>query len=358
LFGQPERLGTGLDRWSQLNIQVLGVLVCLVTAFGLAYACLALINRMTPLRVSVGEEHIGLNISEHGEKSELVDLLTSMEAHIRSGDLTTRVAVEPFTEVGQIAQQYNRVIDALEEARKKNEEHTAELARSNADLQQFAYVASHDLQEPLRIVGSYAQLFEQRYNAQVDEKGQRWIHYMVDASKRMQRLIEDLLVYSRVGTKGKEPAQVESKKCVQDALANLRLAIERSSAEVTHDPLPAVMGDPVQLTQLFQNLVGNALKYRDEEQPRIHIFVRRENTYWQFSVRDNGIGIDPRFHERIFGLFQRLHERGKYEGTGIGLAICKKIVERHGGTIWVASNPDKGTTFHFTLPTAEHGGDY
>ena len=350
IFGQPELLGTGLNRWGQFQIQMLGIVVCCLTAFGLAYVCLSVINRFSPLRVSHDDEHVGLNISEHGEKSDLIDLLTVMEAQAKSGDLTERVPVEPFTEVGQIAQQYNRVIDALEKAMAGYEARTVELARSNSDLQQFAYVASHDLQEPLRIVSSYAQLFEERYKSQVDEKGQKWVFYMVDASKRMQRLIEDLLTYSRVGTKAKEPEPVDSRKCVQDALANLRLAIERNAAQVTHEDLPRVIGDSLQLTQLFQNLVGNALKYRDEQPPRVHIFARRDDGLWHFSVRDNGIGIEPRFHERIFGLFQRLHERGKYEGTGIGLAICKKIVERHGGTIWVKSNRDKGTTFHFTLP--------
>ncbi len=255
-------------------------------------------------------------------------------------------------ELSQALNLYNQVIQELEVSVTKYEEQTEELARSNSDLQQFAYVASHDLQEPLRIVSSYAQLFEQRYKSVVDEKGQKWIFYMVDASKRMQRLIEDLLAYSRVGTKAKEPAPVDSRKCAQDALANLRLAIERSGAEVTLDGLPHVMADNQQLTQLFQNLIGNALKYRGEDAPRIHIGGVSDGTRWRFSVRDNGIGIEPRFNDRIFGLFQRLHERGKYEGTGIGLAICKKIVERHGGTIWVDSNQEKGTTFHFTLALA------
>lgn len=350
VFGQAELLGTGLSRWDQLQVQMLGVLVCGVTAFGLAFVGLRIINRITPLRVTPDDEHRGLNVSEHGEKSELIDLLYAMEAQRVSGDLKGRVAVEPFTEVGQIAGQYNRVIEALDEVMGKYEERTAELARSNSELQQFAYVASHDLQEPLRIVGSYAQLFEQRYKAQVDEKGQKWIFYMVDASKRMQRLIEDLLAYSRVGTKAKEPSLVDSHKCVQDALANLRLAIERSAAEVTHDPLPKVIADSLQLTQLFQNLVGNALKYRDEQPPRVHIAGGRDGTHWRFSVRDNGIGIDPRFHERIFGLFQRLHERGKYEGTGIGLAICKKIVERHKGRIWVESALGEGCRFYIAFP--------
>jgi light-regulated signal transduction histidine kinase (bacteriophytochrome) len=246
--------------------------------------------------------------------------------------------------------EYNRVIQELEVAVGRYESQAQELARSNSDLQQFAYVASHDLQEPLRIVGSYAQLFEQRYKSQVDEKGQKWIFYMVDASKRMQALIEDLLMFSRVGTKAKEPAPVDSLTSVQAALANLRMTIQRNGAEVTHDAMPVVVADQMQLTQLFQNLVGNALKYRSEAPPRIHIGVWRDGTQCRFSVRDNGIGIEPRFHERIFGLFQRLHERGKFEGTGIGLAVCKKIVERHGGTIWVESNQDQGTTFHFTLP--------
>jgi Amt family ammonium transporter len=353
LFGLPDLLRTGLSRWEQLQVQLLGVGVCFVTSFGLAYIAFRLIDRVVPLRVSADDEHRGLNVSEHGEKSELMDLLTTMEAQRISGDLSTRVAVEPFTEVGQIALQYNRVIDALDEVMTKYKEQTAELARSNADLQQFAYVASHDLQEPLRIVGSYAQLFEQRYKTQVDEKGQKWIFYMVDAAKRMQRLIEDLLAFSRIGTKGREPAPVDSTRCVDDAIANLRMTIQKAGATVTHGPMPTVLVDAPQLTQLFQNLVGNALKYRDETPPEVHITGAPHDGQWRISVRDNGIGIEPRFHDRIFGLFQRLHERGKYEGTGIGLAICKKIVERHGGTIWVESNHDKGTTFHFTLPRGD-----
>ena len=256
-------------------------------------------------------------------------------------------------DLSRVNEQHDRVIRELEVAVGRYETQTTELARSNSDLQQFAYVASHDLQEPLRIVSSYAQLFEQRYKSQVDEKGQKWIFYMSDAAKRMQSLIEDLLTYSRVGTHAKELTPLDSQTCVQDALANLRMAIARAGAEITHDSLPRVMGDPLQLTQLFQNLIGNALKYRGEAAPRVHIGTRRDGRFCQFSVRDNGIGIDPRFHDRIFGLFQRLHERGKYEGTGIGLAICKKIVERHGGTIWVESNVDKGTTFNFTVPLVE-----
>jgi signal transduction histidine kinase len=250
--------------------------------------------------------------------------------------------------------QSTHLIQELEVAVGKYEAQTQELARSNSDLQQFAYVASHDLQEPLRIVSSYAQLFEQRYKGQVDEKGQKWIFYMVDASKRMQALIEDLLMYSRVGTKAKEPAPVDSGLCVDTALANLRLAIQRSGADITRDPMPAVVADGLQLTQLFQNLVGNAIKYRDDSRPpAVHIGAElNHDALCHFSVRDNGIGIDPRFHDRIFGLFQRLHERGKFEGTGIGLAVCKKIVERHGGTIWVESEQGRGSIFHFTLPLA------
>ena len=267
--------------------------------------------------------------------------------------LLQRYMEERNQDLSQANDQYNRVIQELEVAVGKYEAQTQELARSNSDLQQFAYVASHDLQEPLRIVSSYAQLFEQKYKAQVDEKGQKWIFYMVDAAKRMQSLIEDLLMYSRVGTQGKEPAPVDSLKCVQSAQANLRMAIQRNGAEVTHDAMPVVIADTAQLTQLFQNLVGNALKYRAEAAPKVHIGVWRDGTLCRFSVRDNGIGIDPRFHDRIFGLFQRLHERGKFEGTGIGLSVCKKIVERHGGTIWVESEEGQGSTFHFTLPLAD-----
>lgn len=226
---------------------------------------------------------------------------------------------------------------------------TDELARSNRELEQFAYVASHDLQEPLRMVASYTQLLARRYKDNLDEDANEFIHYAVDGAMRMQALINDLLMISRVGTRGKPLQPCESGLSLEHALINLRMAIEESGAGITHDPMPRVMADVSQLTQLLQNLIGNAIKFHSGEQPRIHIGAQQRGDEWVISVKDNGIGIAPEFFERIFVIFQRLHGKQEYPGTGIGLAVCKKIVERHGGEIWVESEPGQGATFLFTL---------
>ena len=224
-----------------------------------------------------------------------------------------------------------------------------ELNRSNEELGQFAYIASHDLQEPLRMVASYTQLLSRRYKGKLDSDADEFIAFAVDGATRMQRLIQDLLAYSRVGTKGKEMLDTSSETALQTALSNLRGAIEESGALVTHDPLPNVLADETQLIQLFQNLVGNAIKYQNPGIPRIHIGATNGGKQYRFSVQDNGLGIDPQYFERIFGMFQRLHKREEFAGTGIGLAICKKIVERHGGRISVESQPGMGSTFRFAL---------
>jgi PAS domain S-box-containing protein len=225
-----------------------------------------------------------------------------------------------------------------------------ELNRSNEELGQFAYIASHDLQEPLRMVASYTQLLARRYKGRLDSDADEFITFAVDGANRMQRLIQDLLAYSRVGTKGKDLLVTSSEEALQRAILNLRGAIADSGAMVTHDPLPAVMADETQLVQLFQNLIGNAIKYQNPGVPRIHISaIKNGGGKWTFSVRDNGLGIDPQYFERIFVMFQRLHKREEFAGTGIGLAICKKIVERHGGEISVQSQPGKGSTFSFAL---------
>ena len=225
-----------------------------------------------------------------------------------------------------------------------------ELNRSNVELGQFAYIASHDLQEPLRMVASYTQLLSRRYKGKLDADADEFIAFAVDGAGRMQRLIQDLLAFSRVGTKGKDLLETSSEEALQQALINLRGAIEESGALVTHDPLPSVLADEMQLVQLFQNLVGNAIKYQKPGVPKVHISaIKNGGKQWTFAVKDNGLGIDPQYFERIFGMFQRLHKREEFAGTGIGLAICKKIVERHGGTISVESQPGEGSTFSFEL---------
>jgi|HubBroStandDraft_4_1064222.scaffolds.fasta_scaffold07448_3 PAS domain S-box-containing protein len=239
--------------------------------------------------------------------------------------------------------------------RKKAEQHLVktvlELKRSNDELQQFAYVASHDLQEPLRMVASYTQLLAKRYKGRLDSEADEFIAYAVDGSNRMQGLIQDLLAYSRSGTNGKALREVSSEKALKDALSNLRATIQESGALVTYDSLPAITSDDTQLVQVFQNLVGNAIKYRSAEVPQVHVSATKNGGKdWIFSVRDNGLGIDPQYFERIFVLFQRLHGREQFKGTGIGLTICKKIVERLGGRIWVESQPGAGSNFYFSLP--------
>lgn len=225
-----------------------------------------------------------------------------------------------------------------------------ELARSNADLEQFAYVASHDLQEPLRMVTSYLQLLERRYEGKLDKNAEEFIDYAVDGAMRMHVLINDLLTYSRVTKQGATKVPISCESVMETVAANLKSVVKESQAEIFVTPLPAVLGSEVQLVQLFQNLISNALKFRSQEPPRIRVSAEMKDSNWLFSVADNGIGIEPEYREKIFVIFQRLHARTRYPGTGIGLAICKKIVEQHGGKIWVDSQPGQGSTFYFTLP--------
>lgn len=232
-------------------------------------------------------------------------------------------------------------------------ERTVELARSNAELEQFAYIASHDLQEPLRMVSSYVQLLQRRYKGKLDQNADEFIGFAAEGALRMQRLINDLLAYSRVGTRGKSFAEVDLEAALAQALENLQLAIREKNATITHDPLPLAYGDIGQLTQVFQNLIDNAIKFRSEETPRVHISARIEGGDCVCGVQDNGIGIAPEYLNKLFLLFQRLHTRREYPGTGIGLAICKRIVERHRGTIWVESKQDQGSTFYFKIPTTQ-----
>ena len=231
-----------------------------------------------------------------------------------------------------------------------------ELSRSNRELEQFAYVASHDLQEPLRMVSSYVALLGRRYDGQLDERADKYIHFAVDGANRMQLLIHDLLAYSRVGTRGGELTPTDTDAVLREILSNLEVAIDESNAQVVFSDLPSVMGDPSQLRQLFQNIIGNALKFRSESRPRVELGALRDGDQWTFSIRDNGVGFDQRYAERIFGVFKRLHRNAEIPGTGIGLAICQRIIDRHGGRIWAESKLGEGSCFYFTLPAvAEHG---
>jgi PAS domain S-box-containing protein len=256
----------------------------------------------------------------------------------------------------------NLILVAFEDIteRKKAEEAlrivAENLKRSNLELEQFAYVASHDLQEPLRMVTSYTQLLEQRYKGKLDADADEFIKYAVDGANRMRRLIDDLLSYSRVNSRGNPFRPTESELALDVALKNLQISIEENGAVVTHDQLPEVMADEGQLVQLLQNLIGNAIKFHAKEPPCVHVSAKHlQEKEYLFSVQDNGIGIDPQYFDRLFKIFQRLHTKEEYPGTGIGLALCKRIVERHSGRIWLESQPGKGTTIYFTLNNKKGG---
>ncbi|MFX1551583.1 MAG: ATP-binding protein [Promethearchaeota archaeon] len=224
-----------------------------------------------------------------------------------------------------------------------------DLKRSNEDLQQFAYVASHDLQEPLRAIVSFSQLFEEKYKDKVDKNGAEFIHFVTDGAKKMNTLIKDLLSYSRITTHAQPSKLTNLEKILKEAIFNLQEAIKESSAVITHDKMPILKVDKTQFIQLFQNLLSNAIKFRRQEPPKIHVGVKQINDEWLFSVKDNGIGIESKFFDKLFNIFYRLHTKEEYPGTGIGLPICKKIVQRYGGKIWVESEFGKGSTFYFTI---------
>jgi signal transduction histidine kinase len=271
-------------------------------------------------------------------------------------------------EVGHLADEFNRMTANLKKSysrlegeighRQQAEKALAKqaelLARSNRDLEQFAYVASHDLQEPLRNVTNCVQLLEKRYKREPGLDTANLADYAVESCARMKDLIDDLLQFSRVETRGNPLKSIECEQALARALAALRFAIAESGAVITHDRLPILNADPAQLSQLFQNLIANGIKFRGKEPPRLHVSAEKIDHEWLFAVQDNGIGIDPQYEDRIFVIFQRLHGKAEYPGTGIGLAVAKKIVERHGGRIWVQPNCDSGSTFCFTIPTGEN----
>jgi signal transduction histidine kinase len=277
---------------------------------------------------------------------ENLGVIECFSQHIESPDAAL---LEMLTAIGSQIGQFIERQRAEEQLRQTS----SELARSNTDLQQFAYVASHDLFEPLRMVRSFLQLLQEHASGKLDKESEEFIGLALDGANRMQALISDLLAYSRVDQRGQLMEPTDCNQVLEAAVANLKVAIDESGATVNHQPLPTVRGDIVQLIQLFQNLVGNAIKFHGEQPPRVDISVSQKDGEWLFTFTDNGIGIDPKHFERIFEIFQRLHTRNEYPGTGIGLSICKRIVERHGGRMWVESSPGKGSSFYFSLPVMD-----
>ena len=294
--------------------------------------------------------------------------LSAAAAQIGAGELTIEVDVSRRDELGQLAKSFNQMAEQLSTANQANAflleelqtinaeleqrvaERTLELSKSNEQLEQFAYVASHDLQEPLRTIASFLQLLEKRYHDQLDQDARDFIEFAVDGANRLQRMIQDLLAFSRVSTRGNAFQPADMQKIFQNVHQSLGSEIEATNARVTSDGLPTVLGDESQLTQLLQNLIGNAIKFRGDQPPQVHVSAEALEGEWQFAVRDNGIGIKDDYFEKIFIIFQRLHPTGEFPGSGIGLAISRRIVDRHGGRIWVESIPGEGSTFYFTIP--------
>ncbi|MFD7709525.1 ATP-binding protein [Streptomyces sp. NPDC059786] len=313
---------------------------------------------------------VALTLLLHRLVGRPLKVLEAASVRVSGGEFERRIRLDGPRDLESVAraveEMRRRIVEELSAARAREallqrqtaelDAQTLELKRSNAELEQFAYVASHDLQEPLRKVASFCQLLEKRYGDQLDDRAKQYIDFAVDGAKRMQVLINDLLTFSRVGRVGEEEAQVDLGAVLDRALGNLSVSMEETGARVVREgPLPTVTGDPTTLTMLWQNLVGNAVKFRHPERPPeivVSCAAEPEDGRWRLCVRDNGIGIDPEFREKVFIIFQRLHGRDEYEGTGIGLALCRKIVEHHGGTITLDGASGEGTTVCFTLPEA------
>ncbi len=313
------------------------------------------------LKIKEGDLEQRVDIKTNDEISDLADAFNSMvislkqqRSQLQEWAKTLENKVEQRTiELSQAQDATLNMLFDLQETKARLERYALDLARSNKDLEQFAYIASHDLREPLRMITSYLQLIEKNYKGRLDKEADEFIGYATEGAINIRDLINDLLIYSRVGTLAESFKPVDSEDVLSRALINLKLVIQENKAVVTHGPLPIVIADSTQLAQLFQNLIDNAVKFRGKEAPRVHISCQRDNANWVFSVQDNGIGIAPEYFSRIFQIFQRLHARREYRGTGIGLAVCKRIVERNGGKIWVESAPRKGANFFFTIPLKE-----
>ena len=326
-LASPHKAGTGLDL----------VLIWIVIGLLVTVVALVLVLRAAALRP--------------------LDRLAAEVRQVADGDFEHDVTVRGPREVTHLAADVNtmreRILQELSASQETNailQAHTTELQRSNSELEQFAYVASHDLQEPLRKVASFSQLLQRRYAGKLDARADQYIDFAVDGAKRMQALINDLLAYSRVGRSEREPALVSSDEALSQARANLAEQIEETGATIETGHLPLVLAEMALLIAVFQNLLSNALKFSGGKPPRVVITVRRDEPFWLFSFSDNGIGIEPEYAERIFVIFQRLHERTAYSGTGIGLSMTRKIIENFGGRIWLDTTVTEGTRFFFTLP--------
>ncbi|MCP5035550.1 MAG: ammonium transporter [Actinomycetia bacterium] len=349
LFGRQEAFGEGLNRWDQFVVQSQGAVICFAVFFGGGYIALWLVNRAYRLRVSFEDEIAGLNYSEHGATTGVADLVEDMRKLELTGDISQRAYVEPHTEVGELANQYNRALDKVVE----REATLEEARRDNEDLQSFAHLAAHDLKAPLRAVSGFASFLNEDVKSGNLEEVEAHSGRIIDGADRMSRLVGDLLSYAEAGRREESHTDVELGVVVEDALLLLSEVSAEAGVEVSVSVLPTVVGNPIGLTQLMQNLIGNAIKFRGPVAPRVEVTSRGDTDAWQIRVTDNGIGIDPKYFQKIFEPLKRLHSSSEIEGSGLGLANCKKIVESHGGRIWAeGGDGGEGTSICFTLPSA------